>query len=230
MTVSSTKMSYYRYIGLFGVMIGGKVENVHLEGYSIHMTKSVDSGAIVGRADQGTVIEGCSASGSLTVDAYGASGDTFIGGIAGRGYSLTVRNCSSTGSVTAYVDNSSKIAYSGGIMGYGHTVSIYNCYSSASANAYAYTSVAVAGGILGCAETSSSIRSCIVTSSGKAYGRDGSYADKYLAYNKASSSATNCYSSLSTDISFYTSTLGWSGSVWNFDKVSEGKAPTLKKA
>jgi hypothetical protein len=203
---------------------------VHLDGCSVYITKKADAGAIVGRADGGTVIEGCSASGSLIVDAYGASGDTFVGGIAGRGYSLTVRNCSTSGTVAAYYDNSSKIVYSGGIMGYGHTVSIYNCYSSASANAYAYTSIAVAAGILGCAETSSTVSSCMITGSGKAYGRDGSYADKYLAYNRASSSATNCYSSLSTDISFYTSTLGWSDTVWNFDGVAEGNAPTLKKA
>ena len=166
----------------------------------------------------------------MIIDAYGATGDTFIGGIAGRGYSLTVRNCSSAGTVTVYYDNSSKIAYSGGIMGYGHTVSISNCYTSTSANAYAYTSKAVAAGVLGCAETSSSVKSCIVTGSGRAYGRDAGYADKYIGYVRESSSATNCYSSLSTDKSFYTSTLGWNETVWYLDEVESGKEPTLKKA
>jgi hypothetical protein len=115
-------------------------------------------------------------------------------------------------------------------MGYGHTVSISNCYTSASANSYAYTSIAVAGGILGYAEISSTVKSCVVTGSGKAYGRDGGYAGTYIGYVKASSSATNCYSSLSTDKSFYTATLGWSETVWYLGEVESGKAPTLKKA
>jgi hypothetical protein len=230
MTVTSTKMSYYSYIGLFGVMIGGKVENVHLENYSINLSKRVDAGAIVGRADGGTVIEGCSSSGTLIADVYGASSGSFAGGIVGRGYTVTVRNCTSAGTLALYYDNSAEFTYAGGIMGYGHTVSISNCYTSASANSYAYTSKAVAGGILGYAEISSTVKSCVVTGSGKVYGRDGGYAGTYIGYVKASSSAINCYSSLSTDKSFYTATLGWSETVWYLGEVESGKAPTLKKA
>ena len=60
----------------------------------------------------------------------------------------------------------------------------------------------------------------------KSTGNYEPYANKFCAY-VGSGSSTGCYSSVTYTEAFFTSTLGFSSSVWDLSHVAEGKLPTL---
>jgi hypothetical protein len=100
--------------GLFGYVDAATIKNLQL--IDIDFTTGGYSGGIVGEADNSSVIENCSASGSIT-------GENAIGGIVGYCRSSSVTSCFSNVNINS--DNMQV----GGLVGLAELSVINNCYS-----------------------------------------------------------------------------------------------------
>ena len=120
--------------------------------------------------------------------------------------------------------------YLGGIIGYADDVDVIRCISSATC--YAETrQTPCAGGLVGFMQNGSIIKNCLSIGTGEAYssGNYTPYAGKIYGYKKSSdnSTYTNCQTNVTYTEAFFTSTLGFSTTVWNLSEVANGKLPTL---
>jgi len=119
------------YLGLFGYVKTGKIENLRLENVRIISgNESYRLGGLVGFNDDGNIIN-CSSAG----DVNGGNNSQFIGGLVGYNYG-SIHNCYSTGTVAGY-------SYLGGLIGENWKGDISNCYSEGA------VSSGVNSGILG---------------------------------------------------------------------------------
>lgn len=133
-----------QYVGLFGVIgydgeaeIYAKLSNINLENVKISGTELHSVGALVGRANNYTTIDNCSASGEITAtDNRGYA----IGGLVGDN-SATLTN--SEANVTIYVSPTGTGSKAGGLAGHngGH---IDNCFATGDVTGNEYV-----GGLLG---------------------------------------------------------------------------------
>ena len=106
------------YLGLFGCVKSGKVENLRLE--NVIIISGDDSyrlGGLVGFNNDGNIIN-CSSAG----DVNGGDNSQFIGGLVGYNYG-SISDCYSTGTVAGY-------SYLGGLVGENWEGDISNCYSA----------------------------------------------------------------------------------------------------
>jgi len=183
-------------------------------------------GSIVGRADSTTVTR-CSVTCSLRY-ANSNTNDIFIGGLVGRSYSGTVTDCVVTGSV--YTDNTYYKAnvYMGGVLGYASGATVTRCLSDTTCTAKT-GKTPVVGGLVGYMEEYTKVTDSISLGSGNAESYDyyEPFANIYCAYSKTGATCSNCYKSGTYTESFFTSTLGWSTSVWDLSPVANGQMPVL---
>jgi hypothetical protein len=130
------------YVGVFGTIDGGIIQNLGVE--KVKITAKDNVGGLLGLNKRGT-INSCYASGIIT-------GTNNTGGLVGRNSSNgIISNCYSM----CVVNGSS---YIGGLLGYNSIGTINNCYSTGAVNGLMYT-----GGLLGCNSSSGSISSCYAT-------------------------------------------------------------------
>ncbi len=135
------------YIGLFGNVQGGSIQNVILLNSFISGTAwngTVEAGGIVGSLEDGT-LSGCSNSG--TISAAGSS--AFAGGIAGMVLNAAVSGCTSNGSISASGQSSYYASsYAGGIVGDMKNTTLDDCTNSGGISASSILSAYV-GGVAG---------------------------------------------------------------------------------
>lgn len=143
------------YVGLFGYVDGGVVQNVTLAGGSVTGRSSVGqlagggSGAISGAAASGTV-SGTDNVGGLVGTNFGTitnsratgavSGNTVVGGLAGVNTTGTISGSHATGNVTATAASSQ----AGGLLGYLNGGTVSNSYATGQVSG-----VAELGGLIG---------------------------------------------------------------------------------
>ena len=165
------------YVGLFGSISGGSVNNLGVEISSGGVNGNGEVGSIAGYIEGGSTIIKCYSTGNVTT--IFASNSCSSGGIAGGGDSSTITDCYSTGNISS--DRNS-----GGIVGNISNSTITNCYSTGSITAYSSV-----GGIAGSLYIST-ITNCYSTgdvSASSSWSMSGGMAgDLY------SSTITNCYS------------------------------------
>ena len=102
------------YVGLFGYVYGGTVQNVGVINSYLHGNQSV--GGIVGLNASGSYVMNCYNTGVV-------NGSSLIGGVVGRNGNGKVYNCCNTGSVSGSGNSV------GGVAGYNDGV-INNCYNT----------------------------------------------------------------------------------------------------
>lgn len=161
------------YIGLFGVVESGKVQNVVIEDCELSFASDVDvcvfMGAVVGRNESGTV-EDCSVSGTVSGSKNGPN-RLYVGGGVGQNRHF-VRNCRNTGAVSASGKDYS--VYVGGVVG-GSDGSEQYCVNTGAINGGGN---AMAGGVTGLGE---SVKNCLNAGAVNGYALGGGIVG-YTAY------------------------------------------------
>ncbi|MCL2184092.1 MAG: hypothetical protein FWB85_11565 [Chitinispirillia bacterium] len=142
--------------GLFGMVSGGGVKNLGLEGVSI-LGKD-DVGGVAGKIAGNAYVRNCYVTGSV-------SGKGSVGGVVGYVGELggTVEQCSFTGTVTA--DDRAPKAYprAGGVVGHVYAGKINRCYSAADVTATARHHEALGSAAGGITASSSDVTNCYST-------------------------------------------------------------------
>jgi len=166
------------YVGLFGSIVGGSVQNLGVEGSTVSGTQYV--GGLAGYVSG--IVTNC----YTNVSVRGNIGNTtqlYAGGVAG--YTNTgslVANCYSTGTVTGYRNI-------GGVVGYINGSTVTNCYATGTVSGERYVGGVVgyvinSGGFAGIVEYCAALNPSINRSSGanSEYGR--------VVYRPSSGAAT----------------------------------------
>ena len=127
--------------GLFGVVNGGTIKNLNVEG-TVESSNSY-IGGIVGKLQSGT-IDSCSFSGAVIST---KASSAYAGGIVGGNQNAsTIKNCCNKGTVTGYA---------GGIVGIGKKLTVENCFNIGKING-----TTRAGGIAGQLDGTSDVKNC----------------------------------------------------------------------
>lgn len=213
------------YVGLFGTIFNGNVQNLTLQDANI-VGKSF-AGSIVGYIEYGTV-ENCSVSGSVM-------GISTVGGVAGYPINSTIQNCTST------VNAGGASSFIGGIAGFLADKSVVqNCISAGS-----IIGSKTVGGISGsmhnstikhCAALNPSINSTdILVGRVAGYAQSSTLSDNYAWSNMTINGSTVSGSAFGVNGSDANATAiqtlwtsgelsTWDSSVWT---LAEGKMPVL---
>ena len=240
-TVSGiTKLNTY-----VGGLVGFDDGNIVIENcYSITDVRAnvrsgiVCVGGLIGYGNyRTTIIKNCYATGEViavnSTSAYMAYAGGLVGKISGTdssAYVTNVLNCYATGNVTAeytYALNSLANSYAGGLIAVAMDINIKNCYATGNIRAGMSTSggSAYAGGLVGAAP--------FVT-------LENSYAfsEQKFLITEGSTQVTAASNSLGdkvllselNDENFYSSVLGWSNEIWNFESpdYSNKHFPSLR--
>ena len=178
---SSTK-----YVGLFGYLETGLIENLGVKSGSVSSTTatlshSFRTGSIVGYNNEGT-IHNCYNTSSV----FSSSAFSYCGGIVGESESGTISNCYNTGDISAsYRSNC------GGIVG-DNSGNISNCYNTGNVFTYSpYAYPLKCGGVAG-NNLNGSISSCYNTGNVSSSSDNGSYSGGIVGYLQ-SGTTSNCY-------------------------------------
>lgn len=134
--------------GLFGVLNGGTIKNVAVEGTVTSSNNYV--GGIVGRIVSGSV-ENCGFKGTVESTKKSA----YVGGIAGYCGNGSTQKGTIKGCVNEANINASTNGYAGGITAYAKFSTIENCYNTGKING-----ATKSGGIVGQAMNSTAITNC----------------------------------------------------------------------
>lgn len=236
-TISNYTVTGDLYQGLFGYS-SGTIRNLKVKKFDLNVTQTSGTGDLGGLVGYNTgVVENCFASGSVKLSlAKNRSAGLLVGSNTG-----TIRNCYANGSVRVnQPKDNGGAAYAGGIVGYS-SGRILNCY--ANANVYArgfdgaYKVFGDAGGIVGYGSAENCFALGVVEGARKAGAilGDGSASNCFKAVTMQVVNETNTgdstveLSGLSQS-AFYTMTLGWDDSIWNYENLDfeQGYYPTLK--
>ena len=214
------------------------------------------SGGIVGHTDGITIITNCTNNGdisaiSCSIDYYG---EPCAGGIVGEvdhneTIASCISNCINNGNVSVnhLITQDSGEGYAGGIVGYVYDDAIIsNCINNGDITATSTYNGGLAGGIVGYIfYTKCTITNCINSGRVEVNARYRSEGGIIAAvFNSETIIFKNCYSTTKRNgydgdlctasqlnsKEFYTDTLGWSESIWDFSEldVENGKCPKLK--
>ncbi|MBO5222321.1 MAG: hypothetical protein J6C26_08400 [Clostridia bacterium] len=228
-TVKSDDAYAYTYAGgLVGYVRDGMISKSYATG-NVSANSSITgyefayayAGGLVG--DSFGSIENCYATGDATAIASGKNSymrHSYAGGLVGRITSETITNCYATGNISANATGPHRdgISLSGGLVGYAEKTTTKNSYATGNVT-------------------------CLVSGSSP-YGRAGSFMGNsasgtitnYYHYEKQivklnnetikSTANTACTQEQLNDATFYTGTLGWDGSIWNFSDLDFAKHKT----
>jgi len=130
------------FIGLFGIVKGGTVQNLGVVNTEVKGGNSV--GGVAGQVE-GTM-QNCYATGSVT-------GTYYVGGVAGQ-VEGTMQNCYATGSVNGSYDVGSVVGR------VDSSSTVQNCYATGSVTGTSYV-----GGVAGRVSSSSTVQNCYATGS-----------------------------------------------------------------
>ena len=144
--ISGLSVSGAQYAGLFGVVNGGSVLQLGVEGSVSAATQSDDAyaGGVAAYSASGHIAE-CRFNGTVRADS--ASGSAYAGGVVGSFSYADLSNCYSLGAVSA--ESTSGNAYAGGVMGYfeGEASACY--HKDGAVTAAGRDGHAFAGGVVG---------------------------------------------------------------------------------
>lgn len=232
-TICNLKVSAAGNVNGLSGYLKGTLKNVRIYGYDFSATVKSDdvtyTGALVGYAMKGSVIDGCSVSGKATIVSTGSS-NAFGSGFVGHNDG-TIRNCVAnvvtemTGDYTIYV---------GGLVAL-NSGSVSDSYSSANVVGTSKNFMAYVGGFVGqntgLVHGSFAYGNVTAKGSSLSYSRnggfvavnDGSLEECYrneeqvlTRYNETFSHCTEGTESDLADIIAYCR-INWSSSVWTFD-------------
>ncbi|MDR3186650.1 MAG: hypothetical protein LBU04_07660 [Christensenellaceae bacterium] len=142
------------YNGLFGIIQGGKIENLMLIDVSIDIESSASViyiGTVAGKITDGSVISGIGVSGDIKGVSKAINSKIFAGGIVGVAYLSEI----SSSIESLRIDIESPTIVAGGIVGWVDTSSANGLISTGTLNAkfsssgYVGASVGVASGVIG---------------------------------------------------------------------------------
>ncbi|MCI8273738.1 MAG: hypothetical protein HFJ55_06635 [Clostridia bacterium] len=215
--------------GLVGNMVYTSIKNVHIIGANISGTRRV--GTLSGYAGACNIAE-CSTNGIVV-----GSGNA-CGGFIGEIYSnSTIRNCYSIGEVSGRQDT-------GGFCGYVNSSSIINSFSRCKARGNEGTA-----SFVGQTANNATIQNNITfANQSVGYKFDGRTANNRFTnfannYENKESSGKSTLTRTDVDFTgkiklatkeelrsqnFYTETLGWENTIWNFNGLSNGEVPKLR--
>ncbi len=166
------------YCGLFGYVVYGKIQNLHLENCYVYNTQSY-SGALCGILRYSTV-QGCSVNGTIMAGDY-------MGGLIGYVYHSTVSECNAN--MISEPSQSTNIEM-GGLIGEVCYGDISKCYAIGSiGSAYWYV-----GGLIGRTNNDVSVSECYSNVTISTI-RTGYYVGGLLGYLSGSCTIENCYTS-----------------------------------
>ena len=146
LTINDSQSNKYLYFGLFGVVLGGKIEDLNMDMVNIGVgggRSDINAGAIAGFIDSKASITRCTVSGSISVI---ASSYAHSGGLVGKAKgSSSISDCYATVNVSGVGSGSYSYARVGGIVGacYG---SLEKCVNNGEIKAFKSSEV---GGIAG---------------------------------------------------------------------------------
>lgn len=152
-TVQGSSFNGHIYIGaVCGYITGGTIKNCHAVGTTIGDSDRDDDsqywGGIVGYMTGNNVVTDCTNSGTV-------SGCWNLGGIAGfAGTNTTVQRCFNSGAVTC------RYAKFGGIVGQTYNATVQDCGNTGAVSEFTPSSGSQYGGIVGLAESDSTIQNC----------------------------------------------------------------------
>ena len=175
-TVQGSSFNGHIYIGaVCGYITGGTIKNCHAVGTTIGDSDRDDDsqywGGIVGYMTGNNVVTDCTNSGTV-------SGCWYLGGIAGfAGTNTTVQRCFNSGAVTG------RHAKFGGIVGQTYNATVQDCGNTGAVSEFTPSSGSQYGGIVGLAESDSTIQNC--------YNADKNTAAKICG--RYSCDLSNCY-------------------------------------
>ena len=175
-TVQGSSFNGHIYIGaVCGYITGGTITNCHAVGTTIGDSDRDDDsqywGGIVGYMTGNNVVTDCTNSGTV-------SGCWNLGGIAGfAGTNTTVQRCFNSGAVTG------RHARFGGIVGQTYNATVQDCGNTGAVSEFTPLSGSQYGGIVGLAESDSTIQNC--------YNANKNTAAKICGSGQCSPS--NCY-------------------------------------
>ena len=210
----------YHY-GLFGYIDGGAVSNLHVAYGNVatvsHNDGSILYGGIASLLDNFGVIENCSVSGAIAIEAPVSY--VFAGGITGIVSNFSkIQNCYATGSMPI---SSGFNNFAGGIVG---NIGSFSIMTSCVALQTAITGSAIRSGrVVGIIDSGATVAD--------------SYANDEMTVNGATIAAgvgaanningADCSSANWSAAAWWTGTLGWS-SIWDFTGVSATSYPKLR--
>ena len=190
--VSSSSDDYY--IGLFGRVVSGTIENLTVENVNISCKgNDIYVGGIAAYLDQSSSINNCHVTGNIHC---ASSSSAYVGGIAGSVVgNITTSTASSTVSYTSTSSYSSKTAYVGGLVGraYSSFTLISNCYSLGSVTVDTTFVNAYVGGLVGELANYAKIQCSYSTASVSAKGGEYVYAGGLVGRAVSSSTVKNSY-------------------------------------
>ncbi len=158
------------YIGLFGYLSTGKLQNIRIIDANVSGKDYV--GGVAGYALIATV-ENCTVIGNI-------SGVNSLGGIVGYASGVKLQNCYNSGSVTSSGDSV------GGIIGFlgSDTTTLLQCYNDSSVSGKRYV-----GGVVGEVDSDAAVQNCYSIGNVKGISHVGGVAGEVL-----NGSLQNCYS------------------------------------
>lgn len=168
-TVQDSSFNGHIYIGaVCGYIKGGTIKNCHAVGTTIGDSDRADDsqylGGIVGHMTGNNVVTDCTNSGTV-------SGCWSLGGIAGfAGTNTTVQRCFNSGAVTG------RHAKFGGIVGQTSNATVQDCGNTGAVSEFTPSSGSQYGGIVGLAESDSTIQNCYNADKNTAAKICGSYS------------------------------------------------------
>lgn len=195
-----------------------QIDNVHIKDSTIQTWHSNGTGGFIGKAENATVIENCSAN-NLKV-----SGVKIVGGLAGYLNSNSeINNCYIQGAIVSSYDAI------GGIVGQSSgAIKIQNTYS----NVEMQNSVSHANaGIIGYAGGNNVT---LINNISLADGNHSSKNNYEIEESKLASNSDNdrvkVISKEDINEEFFKETLGWDDEIWRLENVSANKLPALKNS
>ena len=205
--INKSSSSSSQYIGLFGYVNGGEINNLALEDVSIYCSSgsllytssSCYSGGIAGYVNNSTISNSYS-TGDISSSISTQGDPCYSGGIAGYVNNSTISYSYSTGDILSY-------RYSGGIAGYVNNSTISYSYSTGDIFAYNNSSGGIAGLVTGGSIISNSY------STGNISSTNSSYSGGIAGDLTGGSTISNSYSTGNITASSYSG--GIAGIVWN---------------
>jgi len=243
--------------GLFSI-VNGTITNLHIESASIALKISGNYdqlhllvGLLTGGLQNSSSIMNCSvdAASSIVVDLTDAEGGLlagWVGGLIGNSANSHIRNCVFEGDMLIKASTYSAVLFTGGISGNLISSHLSNCLYNGRITTDVTNSPIFVGGIVGRPESMADssattvVTSCINLKEGtplhgeNAYGE--AFVDSIIVQNNHSvgnrqEGVSSCTVEQLNDKSFWTDTLGWDETIWNFDDLDyeNGKIPTLRR-
>lgn len=173
-------------------------------------------GGLIGQNEKN--IKNSYATGKITTNSSGNLGHIYAGGLIGYSNGI-IENCYTTGEISA---NSQRGISVGGVLGYGADTLIKNCYTAVNITANAFDNI---DNRIDAGNIAASFNSEKLINSFKYEGQIVNLSN----YKFLNEEGLKCTLEQLNSAAFYTLTLGWDNTIWDFDKLDfkNGSYPKL---